>query len=626
MPTTDRDLSAEHSLAAELVAANRELAGLLHCAPAELLLGADVARTDHLVVCGILGGKDVGKSTLINALARTPVSLDDREVGRGTEEPIAFVHADMQAALAQRLQDLPLAATLRCCPHPAEAIRNVVLIDLPDFDSEFENHVQTVRALAPLLDRVLWVLTPRKLGDRAWVEMLQRVIQDPHNVHCVLNKVDELLKDADPLAGADEQAARRFWQQQRDWAASGITTAGWPDAQPGRSLDENQLFLLAAAFPEPAAFIERIACLWDDPRWQRYNNEKPAITRIARFAGAELDRLRAAVLGPVTGDETQRIKSANWQRSLHVNAGRLRDHYELPQLCTRLMEACEPAYHARLLQDALGSDYCAAVAEAVQQHAQPEATLADDLLDRRVAHWPLLRLVHWPLGWFSRLIGRRLAGRRLPVDIDEPDPTLVEGRPLRARIEQVRSRLLADQADLIARLRLEPQLPGPAELESRTAPPLRGLARTWDRQLIDMIRARDRRPSWFARASLWFILLWFPLLQPLAEAALTLVRPDTGFDFLSAAVKLVQALSAGKLLLGLIAPVAIYVAILAGMYVRAQRDVRRCREAQQEGAPLPDAVGQLLAEHVAVPLLQPFVDRLDRLNAIQTRLHSLTTP
>ena len=177
----------------EADAINRQLATLLDRVPADLARGAEVALADELVICGVLGGKDVGKSTLINALAEAQVSADASEVGRGTDRPIAYVHEAQTDAVEARLHAVGHEVDLQVCTHQADAIRNVVLLDLPDFDSEFADHLDIVRRAAPLLDRVLWVLTPKKIGDRAWVSMLHDVIKDTRNVHCVLNKTDELL-------------------------------------------------------------------------------------------------------------------------------------------------------------------------------------------------------------------------------------------------------------------------------------------------------------------------------------------------------------------------------------------------------------------------------------------------
>ena len=64
------DAARSASTLDELQSINRELAALLSMAPADLSVGADTASRDELVICGLLGGKDVGKSTLSNALAR----------------------------------------------------------------------------------------------------------------------------------------------------------------------------------------------------------------------------------------------------------------------------------------------------------------------------------------------------------------------------------------------------------------------------------------------------------------------------------------------------------------------------------------------------------------------------
>ena len=216
-----------------LATINRDLAALLHQSPAELVLGAEATGGDTLVVCGILGGKDVGKSTLINALAGVRVSADEREVGRGTSEPIAYVHEDQQATLADRLASLQLPGALQVRLHQVDTLRDSVLVDLPDFDSEFIDHLAIVEQIAPLLDRVLWLLTPRKIGDRAWVQMFRRVIQDHDNVYCVLNKFDELLKEADALTTPAEATA--FAAAQQQWMARSIEDAGWPRSRPTAS-------------------------------------------------------------------------------------------------------------------------------------------------------------------------------------------------------------------------------------------------------------------------------------------------------------------------------------------------------------------------------------------------------
>ncbi len=110
----------------ELQSLNRELAGLLQTDPVDLSLGAEISLGDDLVICGILGGKDVGKSTLINTLAQTRVSADAREVGRGTEHPMVYVHRRQRERVDARLQALGQQVACDVTLHDADAIANVV--------------------------------------------------------------------------------------------------------------------------------------------------------------------------------------------------------------------------------------------------------------------------------------------------------------------------------------------------------------------------------------------------------------------------------------------------------------------------------------------------------------------
>lgn len=224
--------------------------------------------------------------------------------------------------------------------------------------------------MAPLLDRILWVLTPRKIGDRAWVDIFHDIIKDPTNVHCVLNKVDELLADSEPFgAAADARAAdngraERFWRQQHEWVARSIESVGCPQS------DEHR-YLVAAAFPDSDRFISRIAQLWNDLDWDAYAADHSAVTKVAHLASGELDRLRSCVLGPVTADQGCAIKAANRDRELRVNIARIKHHYNLDRTTERLAQACDPQYLQQVLNEATGPEYCAAVARRFKRNFAP---------------------------------------------------------------------------------------------------------------------------------------------------------------------------------------------------------------------------------------------------------------
>ncbi len=624
-------------IAEELRVINGELANLLHSRPADLNLGADHALADELVICGILGGKDVGKSTLVNALAEAVVSVDAAEVGKGTERPMAYVHQQMQAVVTRRLDAINGHSNLEVTVHNADAIRNVVLIDLPDFDSEFQDHLRVVQAVAPLLDRVLWVQTPRKIGDRAWVEMFSGVIKDVRNVHCVLNKVDELLADGgpasdpdDPRPGANGSAkasAQRFWDQRHEWVAQSIEAAGCPQG------DEHR-FLVAAAFARQDQFVDRIGRLWDDPEWSRFSSDRQTVVEIARLATEELARLRLRVLAPVTEDQAREIKHANREREREVNVETMRRHYDIDRSAQRLAQACAPRYLQELLNETMGVDYPAAVAGGLQTRLRPDTELADELLERRVEHWPLLRLVHWPFGWLSRVVGRRYgdpllsrglsrrAGTRTRESsaTEADDPFLVEGRTLVDRIELARSRFLSDNAVMSDRLGITAELPEASALGQRVNASAGRLVPQLETRLVNELSQQDRRPSFIGKAMLWLILLWFPILQPVVAGGLELYVQEGGLDIAHGLYKIVSALSAVHLLAGFAVVGAIYVALLAGMYARRLRAVRRMRDEQNSASLLAEGVDDVLAMEVVIPLARPFKDRLERLQALQRRL------
>lgn len=629
--------SAEHTgVTPELAIINRELASILRMERAALAVGADPAQADELVICGILGGKNVGKSTLINALAKAKVSVDAAEVGKGTQHPMVYMHEAVRDTAAQRLHAFDAHVPLDVTTHTADPIRNVALVDLPDFDSEFLDHLQQVRAVAPLLDRILWVVTPRKIGDRAWVSMLQDVVKDPGNVHCVLNKVDELLSDGEPFErktdrGANDtpptEQAARFWGEQHEWVAHVIEGAGCPQTDAHR-------FLMAAAFPEPDAFVRRIGQLWDDAEWTTYTTDLSVVSEIARLASGELDRLRGCVLSPVSREERLSIKASNRDRERQVNITRIRRHYDLDRTVERIGHACDPTYQQQVLNEAMGPEYCSAVAEALEARLRRDTELADELLERRVEQWPLLRLVYWPLGWLSRIAGKRIgaapardgqwhradsqtAFHRLSGAVDPFD---VGGTSFVERIELMRSRVLADHAVIARQLAIEPELPKASSLAKRVSAAARTLVPRLETRVIDEIRHNDRRPSLLGKAALWLILLWFPFVQPILAGGLEIFAESGTIRLAHGLYRVVSALSAAHLLAGFGVVLGVYVALLAGMYARSLRAVRHARSQQHASSPITEAVDDTLVSEVVLPMAKPFQKRLERLSVVQTRL------
>ncbi|WP_407703225.1 GTPase [Streptomyces solincola] len=146
----------------------------------------------HTVVA-IAGPTGSGKSTLINALARVPVS----ETGLRrptTAHPIACTWSEGAAGLLDRLA-IPGRLRLRPLAGGAgdEALQGLVLIDLPDHDSAVTAHRRQVDRVLGLVDAVIWVVDPEKYADAALHERYLRPMAGHAEVSfVVLNQIDRL--------------------------------------------------------------------------------------------------------------------------------------------------------------------------------------------------------------------------------------------------------------------------------------------------------------------------------------------------------------------------------------------------------------------------------------------------
>lgn len=594
---------------------NADFAAALGRAPAHLADGARTAAADALVVCGLLGGKDVGKSTLINALAGREISREREEVGPGTSRPVAYVHVDDRRGLSDRLADQGALAKLEFAAHQLDSLRSIVLVDFPDFDSEFESHRAIVSAIAPLLDRLIWVMTPRKIADREWVAMTRRALQAQPNIRCVLNKLDELLGDLDALsetgaAPADVRAAR-FIDREREWFSGGLRSTGLI-AEPG------QCFLLSAKYPDSAGFAARIAYVWNDADWRTYGSDRDAVNEIGRLAERELRRLRDDVLAPCSPAEVERVKRSNLDAESRINAARIETHFRVDELLDQYASLDDAAYGQRIMNEAFGPGYCAAVAAVVGSRIRDDAGLADDLLERRVEHWPLLRLAHWPLGWSARLASRLAAARSERTAGHGLDATVVDGQTLTNRIGLLRSRLCADfpagspdSAD---------RMPSHDTIARRAALAIDALPRQLERELLEVAWPASRRPSWLARGGLLLLALWFPLLQPIAEAFLRIGGRISPMSLWQLAYQVVAALSAPRLLAAAAMIAGVLAVALAWLHARGRRTVKTLGAERLSPIRVGERVDEILAREVMAPLLTPLHDRQSRIRALSARL------
>ena len=171
------------------------------------------AVEDEFLTIGLLGGTGVGKSSLMNALAGAPVSSTSHRRPH-TDHVIVYRHEEAPPVPDPPPETIPWQEI----SHRADAIRHVLLCDLPDFDSLLAAHREGVMAFLGNLDLLVWVTSPEKYADRRLYEFLALVPKAQDNFIFVLNKMDLLFDEDGDGSGFPRLAAAstRFSEHLRD--------------------------------------------------------------------------------------------------------------------------------------------------------------------------------------------------------------------------------------------------------------------------------------------------------------------------------------------------------------------------------------------------------------------------
>jgi len=164
----------------------------------ELLKKFEILDQEVLTI-GLLGGTGVGKSSLMNALAEKTISTASHR------RP----HTDK--VLIYRHKDSPLPSSLEKTnvswqeiTHQAQAIRQILLCDLPDFDSLLGEHRDQVLDFLQHLDILVWVTSLEKYSDHRFYQFLQSVPKAQQNFYFVLNKMDLCFRLDSPEEGLSQ--------------------------------------------------------------------------------------------------------------------------------------------------------------------------------------------------------------------------------------------------------------------------------------------------------------------------------------------------------------------------------------------------------------------------------------
>lgn len=427
---------------------------------------------------GLIGGKDVGKSAMVNAIVGREITARTSH-GPGTEIVIAYAHEDQSESLRELLsREVP--GEFRIVTHDIAHLRRQVLLDLPDIDSHYAAHIEVTRRMLRHMLFPIWVQSVEKYADRTPQELLGIVAQGnaPQNFIFCLNKLDQ-------LTGEGESAGREL---QSDYAA-----------RVGRLLN------------------------------------LPEVPRIWMISAINPDRYELPDLKKLLAQErSEESVDISRQRAIHRQSTSLTGWIDQQNLPQRL-----EALHR--LETAADEELAARLGVPLVERAIPHLlddpayrlALADQLMQQRISRWPIVNIFHVLLAPLLSILRKRLpieqqrglASAEQLVDLHLHDlngSTSAGGQSLSSLIQSTFAMLQQSSPQmtrLYAQRKLWESMPADlAESDLRHR-----LAATVERQR-GVIRSRLGGAGlfgWIARIFFTFgAILWFPFIQPGLEAYL----------------------------------------------------------------------------------------------------------
>ncbi|MGF1634596.1 MAG: GTPase [Phycisphaerae bacterium] len=523
----------------------------------------DQVAPAEIYFVGLIGGKEVGKSSFVNALVGQEVTRATSH-GPGTSRVVAYCHrAAAESAVELLDREVPDAYDL--VTHDEPSLAHQVLLDLPDIDSLHAAHLKLTRRMLRHMLFPIWMQSVEKYADQQPRKLLQAVAEgnDPANFLFVLNKADQLVAREGEAAAEElrEDYARRIGE------ALGL-------AEPPR------VSLAAATAPDrfdlPAlrAMLSKQRGVQDVAAARRLAARRRARSVLTWFDGLNLPARRQAVE--------------------HV----LDDAAELLQ--TRVANVVLQETIPRLLDD--------------PAHQQ---AVAEPAVRARLARWPIVNALDLVLAPLVVLARRSFVGGE-GVSLSHA------GRPLAGRLQGAFAQL-RQQSPAVATLYAGNELwtDYPAEVAAGDLRDRLEAATRRQKQLAEE-RFAGRGVPVLGPLCRWLltvgVLVWFPIVQPVAAILLSPVSTDAGL--IDTAYRVVTLLGAGPILQSLALVSIWFVALWLLLRAGATRKVRRLLAG--DGRADPDTLAGEVYTWLDA-LLSPLKQRLDRLARLEDQVTTLRT-
>lgn len=351
---------------------------------APVLTPQTLSNGDDFYLIGLIGGKDVGKSALVNALSGRELSPSSSH-GQGTSRVIAYAHHS-QVERLKVLLDREAPDRHDIITHGIDALARQVLLDLPDIDSRYGEHVRITRRLLRHMLYPLWIVSVEKYADLKPRQLLAEVADGnaPDNFIFCLNKVDQVIA-REGRGAADEL--------REDYAAR--LTQNLQLAQPPT------VRLISATHPDD----------YDLPSLRKMLAQGKSSKAIEQSRHLASDRRSQTLTRWVARQDLP----AHLQRLDHLHA--------------QARSILEDRVTGPLLQEVLPQ---------LLEDPSWRAGLADAVMDRRMARWPIVNLLHPILAPLTSA-ARTVVGKTTAVVSDAQaivERALSDGSaPLPSRIE-----------------------------------------------------------------------------------------------------------------------------------------------------------------------------------------------